>query len=161
MSIREELDLIVRDAEDKNIPVTAASVVERAKDAEAFPSLNKHLWQVPEADLANEARLTRAHRLLITLKVTIPDTGETTRMLVHTRGTPGYMPVTSVTRVPDLAAAKLRQLMDDIARARGRLRAFKAAIPDTVADEIDQALEQAETRTNAALAPVEVEAPAA
>lgn len=158
MSMREEIQSIITEAEDSGLSITAAAVVEKAKDAEQFPALNKHLWQVPEADLAQEARLTRAHRLLITMHVTIPETGERTRMLVHTSGVPGYQPISAVARVPDLALAKMRQLADDIARARGRLRAFKAALPDDIATEIDEALQEAETRTNRALEPITAEA---
>lgn len=160
MSARDELQRIIEEAETKGSSITAPFVVEKAKDAEKYPALNKHLWQVPEADLAAEARLSRAHRLLITMRVTVADTGETTRMLVHTAGTPGYQPIGTVTKTPDLAMAKMRQLAEDIARARGRLRAFKAALPDDIATEIDEALEQAETRTNEALRPVSAEAAA-
>lgn len=157
MSMREEIQTIITEAEDAGMPITASAVVEKARDADQFPSLNKHLWQVPEADLASEARLHRAHRLLITMHVTIPETGEKTRMLVHTNGVPGYQPISAVARVPDLALAKLRQLTEDIARARGRLRNFKASLPDDIATEIDEALEAAETRVNAALAPVAIQ----
>lgn len=154
MSMREEIETIIRDAEATDSVVTATAVVEKARDAEKYPALNKHLWQVDEALLAQEARISRAHRLLITMRIVIPETGETTRMLVHTPGTDGYRPINSVTKVPDLAMAKMRQLAEDISRARGRLRAFRAALPDELATEIDEALEQAEQRTNAALAPV-------
>jgi hypothetical protein len=98
-----------------------------------------------------EARLTRAHRLLISIKVTT-EAGITTRMFVHTRGTDGYQSLKSVSNNPDLAATKLGELTADIGRARARLRAFRAAIPDDIGDEIDEALETAENKAAAAAA---------
>lgn len=160
MSTREEIQKIVAETEQQNITLTAEHVVEQAKDAQQYPALHKHLWEVDEADLAAEARLMRAHRLLITVRV-VTGEGETTRMLVHTRGVPGYQPLQSVVNNRDLAALKLQQLTADIARARGRLRSFKAAIPETVSDDIDALLEKAEQRATAAAAtrePAEVAA---
>lgn len=151
MSVRDEINTIINETNNPDAVVTAAMIVERARDVEKFPSLNKHLWQVPEADLAAEARLTRAHRLLITMKVTVAETGEATRMLVHTPGTPGYRTMESVSRTPDLAVMKLRQLLDDVARARNRARVFKAALSESVGAEIEEALETAERRVQRAI----------
>lgn len=148
MSIREEVEKLVEAAEGN---ITAEHVVEQAKDKETFPALHKHLWEVSEADLAAEARISRAHRLLITVRV-VTGEGETTRMLVHTRGVPGYRPLSSIVTNPDLAASKLTQLTEDIARARGRLRAFRAAIHEDIADAIDEALETAEAKAKEAVA---------
>lgn len=155
MSMRAEIKSIIEAQEAAEAAVTAALVVERARDAAAFPNLNKHLWQTPESDLAAEARLARAHRLLITLHVTVAETGETTRMMVHTNGVAGYQSMSSVARVPDLAAAKIKSLLEDIGRARARLRAFRAALPESVAIDVDEALEEAENRANAAIRPAE------
>ena len=155
MSMRSELKTIIETQEAAEAAVTAAVVVERARDAAAYPDLNRHLWQVPDADLAAEARLARAHRLLITLHVTVAETGETTRMLVHTTGVPGYQSMDSISRIPDLAAAKIKSLLEDIGRARARLRAFRAALPENVAIDVDEALEAAENRANAAIQPAE------
>jgi hypothetical protein len=130
------------------MPVTAEVVVERARDVQQFPALHAHLWAVAEADLAQEARVGRAHRLLITLKVTIPETGESTRMMVHAQGMQGYQSLSSFTQKPDLMRVKLKQLADDISRARSRLAGFRSAIPDDVADEIDAALATAEERAS-------------
>ena len=156
MTIKSEIDTIIH--ETGGASITAPLLVERARDAERFPKLNKHLWQMPEADLAAEARLMRAHRLLITIHVTVPEGGERTRMLVHTVGTPGYQTLASVVAAPDLAMAKIRQLTEDIGRARARLRAFRAAIPEAIAEDIDEALAEAEARAVAALTPVEAAA---
>lgn len=151
MSMREELEMIINEAETAGLPVSARTLVERARDTTLYPALNKHLWQVDEADLAAEARLQRAHRLLITLHITIPETGESTRMLVHTRGTPGYQPIESLARIPDLALAKVQQLTEDIGRARARLRAFRAYLPEELFDSLDEPLATAEARAQSAL----------
>jgi len=149
--MRDEIRTLADDYEKQGRSVTAEIVVEAAKDAAKYPRLNEHLWQVAEADLANEARITRAHRLLISITI-VSEEGATTRLLVHTPGTAGYRPLTSVVSSPDLASIKLRQLTDDIARSRGRLRDFKAFVPSDVADEIDAALEEAEQKANRAIA---------
>jgi hypothetical protein len=143
MSTRKEIDALVAEAGD--LPLTAEMVVERAKDASRFPNLNEHLWKVPEATLAAEARLQRAHKLLINIRV-VTEEGTVTRMLMHTRGTKGYVPAEKVATSPDLAAIKLRQLAADIGRARQRLSAFRSFIPDDIAEDIDAALARAEQR---------------
>lgn len=150
MSAREEIQRIMDDT--KKGPLTAEAVVERAKNAKKFPALHKHIWEVPEGELLMEARINRAHRLMIRLCVTTGAEGETTRLFVHTRGVPGYQPLAFVTNNPDLATSKLQQLTADISRARGRLRAFKAAIPDAVSDEIDDLLARAEAKSASAIA---------
>lgn len=145
MSAREEIQRIIEEAETDII--TAEHVVEEARDAEKFPTLNKHLWEPDEADLAMEARVMRAHKLIYTIKVTAGE-GERTQLLVHTRGIPGYQPLSSVVGNTDLAAMKMQQLTQDIARARGRLRSFRAAIPNAVADEVDDLLAKAEAKAS-------------
>lgn len=145
MSKRAEIETLMQECEAKGETLTATHMVDRARDAEAFPELNKHLWQVDEAILAQEARVQRAHRLLITLHVTTQE-GEPVRLLMHTRGTSGYQSASTVLSNPDLATTKLKQLQEDIARARGRLRSFKAALSEDISDGIDEALEQAEQR---------------
>jgi len=147
--MRREIERLVSIRTNSGKPVTALFVVESARDFVAYPKLNEHLWQVPEADLAAEARLQRAHRLLITMTITVADTGDTTRMLVHTPGSHGYQPIDVISRVPDVAVLKMRRLIEDIARARARLRAFRAAIPGDVADEIEALLREAEHKTSA------------
>lgn len=146
MSARDEIQKLL---DESTTPLTAEVVVERAKNAEAFPTLHKHLWEPTESDLAMEARINRAHRLMIRISVTMGE-GEVTRLLVHSRGVPGYQPLSFVAGSRDLAALKLQQLTADIARARGRLRAFRAAIPDQVSDEIDSLLAQAEAKAASA-----------
>lgn len=146
----DELRTLIEETEASGGSVTAELIVERAKNAERWPQLNAHFWQVPESDLAHEARIARAHRLLITLTVTVRESGEVTRMMIHTPGERGYQSLPAISRKPDLARVKLQQLIEDISRARARLRAFRAAIPDDVADEIDTALEVAETTANRA-----------
>lgn len=150
MSMAAEVKQIISEIETTGGVVTAQIVVERAKNVEKFPSLHAHLWETPEADLAQEARIGRAHRLLITIKVTIPETGESTRMMVHTRGMTGYSSLEAVAKQPDVAKLKLQQLVADIARARARLNGFRYALPDELADEIDEALATAETRASQA-----------
>lgn len=153
MSMRSELDTLTSEISATGSTVSAAGIVEAAKNAERFPALNKHLWQVSDATLATEARLQRAHRLLITMRVTVAETGETTRMLVHTPGTSGYQPINNVVSIPDVALMKVRQLVEDIGRARARLRAFRAALPEEVVNEIDEALATAETKAGTAISP--------
>lgn len=151
MSMRDEIRTIADDYEKQGRNVTAEIVVEAANDAAKYPHLNEHLWQVPEADLVTEARIARAHRLLISIRV-VSEEGATTRLLVHTPGTAGYRPITSIVGDVDLASIKLRQLTDDIARSRGRLRDFKAFVPSDIADAIDAALETAEQTASRAIA---------
>ena len=151
MSKREEIDKLTAECGAKNLALTAPYMVEAARNAETYPNLHIYLWGPSEAILAAEARLTRAHRLLIAINVTIGD-GVKTRHLMHIRGQDGYQPYTSVIRNPDLASLKLLQLTEDIARARGRLRAFREVLPEDVSAEIDTALEAAETRAAEAIA---------
>lgn len=150
MSLRSDVARLIERRNADGEPVTASFVVESARDAAAYPDLNRHLWQVPEADLAAEARIQRAHRLLVTMTVTVAETGDTTRMMVHTPGSPGYQSIESVAKMPDVAAARLRQLSEDIGRARARLRAFRAAISADVAAEVDDLLKAAEDKTSGA-----------
>lgn len=147
MSMREEVQKIIEEADVETI--TAELVVEAAKDAKKYPGLYRHLWEVPEPDLAMEARVMRAHKLIYTINITSGE-GETTRLLVHTRGIPGYKPIGSIVGNRDLAALKLQQLTEDIGRARARLRGFRAAIPDAVADEVDDLLAKAEAKASGA-----------
>ncbi len=149
MSARAEIKLMMETATAAGKTLTAPEVVAAAKDAAQWPALNQHLWQVAEADLAAEARLARAHRLLIAIVVTTGD-GVTTRANLHVDGAPGYVALSTVLSTPNLAMSKLQELTADINRARGRLRAFRAALPDDLADEIDAALQQAEDRATAA-----------
>lgn len=144
MTLQNEMRLLVEEIEKEGEAVAASLVVDRAKDSAKWPLLHKHFWEISEADLAQEAREARAHRLLIMLRVTIAETGGTTRLMVHTRGQPGYASLPSVVSRPDLVALKLQQLREDIARARARLTAFRSALPDELADEIDAALAHAE-----------------
>ena len=143
MSIRSEIDVLI--AESDGDPVTAEHVVDQARDAARFPALNEHLWRVSEATLAREARLARAHKLLIRIHVTSSE-GTVTRLLMHTRDTKGYRRADLIAATPDLASIKLKQLAADIGRARERLRAFRSILPDDVADDIDAALRQAVER---------------
>lgn len=143
MSRREEIESIIKDVGEDGI--TAETIVEKARNARKYPSLNEHLWAVSEEDLAMEARVMRAHKLMYTISVTT-GAGERTRLLVHTRGVSGYQTLEKVVSTPDLAAAKLQQLAQDIARARARLRGFRSALPDAVADEVDELLARAEAK---------------
>lgn len=150
MSKRDEINKLADECAEKGIALTATYMVEQAKDEKKYPKLNEHLWQAKEAVLAQEARIARAHKLIMHLNVTTGD-GITTRMFVHTQGVTGYQPLNSVVNNPDLAKAKLQELTADISRARGRLRGFRAALPDDLGAEIDEALEQAEKRAAAAV----------
>lgn len=141
MSTRSEIDKLIAAARGA---LTAEAVVEAAKNAAKFPELHKHLWQVPEDELAQEARVQRAHKLLIRIRI-VSEAGTTTRLLMHTPGVRGYQPTSTIVSIPDLANLKLQQLQADISRARERLRAFRSFIPDAISDEIDTALERAET----------------
>lgn len=147
MNMREEIRTYTAECEAQNKPVTADGVVEAAKDAEKFPALHEHLWAVSETTLAGEARITRAHRLLISVHV-ITEEGDRVRFLTHTPGLAGYRATTHVAAQVDLASMKLRQLTEEVARSRAKLREFRALVPSAVADEIDAALEQAERRAS-------------
>lgn len=149
MSMRKEMQLIVEERAATGATITAEYVLSKAKDAETYPKLNEHLWQVPDADLVAEARIARAQRILVTMRITIAETGEVTRMLVHTPGTPGYHAMSNVVRIPDVARAKMQQLAEDIARARARLRAFRAALPEEFSSEVDAQLETIGARIQA------------
>lgn len=160
MSKREEIDKLTEECINKGTTLTAQFMIDSAKDADVYPELNKYLWGASEEVLAGEGRLHRAHRLLISINITTGD-GIKTRHMMHVRGTDGYQPYSSVVRNPDLAALKLQQLTEDIARARGRLRAFREVLPEEVATEIDMALETAEKRAAEAITSrVEVPVPA-
>lgn len=148
-TLREEIDIIVEEANGKS--VKAEAVVEAAKNKERFPSLHKHLWEIAEADLAAEARLQRAHKLLINIRVVTGD-GHVTRMMVHTQSVEGYLPLQTIIANRDLAAEKLKQFADDIGRSRARLRGFRSALNDELVDELDAALEQAQVKANDAAA---------
>jgi hypothetical protein len=145
MSMREEVRKIAEIYNQEGRAIMAAQIVEEAKDKDKYPSLHAHLWEVAADVLADEARIARAHRLLISIHFTTEE-GVTTRLLMHTPGQIGYRPATHVARSVDLAALKLRQMAEDIGRARARFRDFKAIVPSEVADEVDQLLEQAEKK---------------
>ena len=142
-SIRTEVEKLIKLAGDNAL--TAQAVVEAAKDEKTYPALHAHLWLVQEAKLAAEARLARAHHLLIRIQITTRE-GITTRLLVHTRDVEGYQPVALVAATPNLAKSKLAQLRADIGRARERLLSFSAILdPELIAD-VDNALRNAEKR---------------
>jgi len=149
MSARLEIKRMMDESEAAGTSLTAPVVVEKAKNAEVWPALHKHLWSVPEADLASEARLARAHRLMISIEVTTEE-GILTRMLLHTEGTPGYQSLDTIKGNKNLAALKLQELTQDISRSRAKLRAFKAALPSDLVDEIDEFLARAENKASAA-----------
>ena len=151
MSARAEVQQLMEESERTGASLTAPKVVEAAKDKDRFPRLHEYLWEVEEADLAQEARLARAHRLMISVVITT-EAGVSTRLFVHTNGSEGYRSLDTVVNSKDLAAIKLQELTQDIGRARARLRAFRAALPDPVADEIDEALRAAEQRASEAAA---------
>lgn len=141
-TMTDEIKLLSEQHEKDNRPLTAEDVVNYAKDAKTYPALHDHLWKVSESFLAQEARISRAHRLLISIHVVTIE-GDRTRMLIHTPGSPGYRDAAYVARSPDLATIKLRQLRDDIARSRARLAEFRAILPPDVADEIAASLSRA------------------
>jgi hypothetical protein len=151
MTIRDEINTINKEAEAASETMTAERVVESARNAERFPLLNEHLWKVPETELAAEARIARAHKLIIRLTVTTDD-GNNVRSFLHTRSEKGYRPLGTVAGSVNLASIKLQELTADIGRARQRLNAFRSVLPETVADEIDEALAQATARIEAAQA---------
>lgn len=146
MSIRSEMQLIVEERAATGATITAEYVLEQARDAAKFPKLNEHLWQVRDEELIAEARIARVHRILLTMRVTVAETGDVTRLLVHTPGIPGYHAMQNVVRIPDIARARMQQLSEDIARARARLRAFRAALPEELSSEVDAHLEAASAR---------------
>jgi hypothetical protein len=148
MTKKSELDKIIKDAGG---PITAEQVVQAARNKSEFPALHQHLWEVPERELANEARLARAHKLIIALRV-VSASGSITRMMVHTLGTKGYQPAEHVAANIDLASIKLKQLSADVGRARERLRGFRSMIADDLSDEIDEALERATSAIDRATA---------
>jgi hypothetical protein len=144
MTIRSEIELLTKESKGKSLE--AKVVVEKARTDKRLPALNKHLWGLSEADLAMEARLARAHRLIIRLNI-VTVQGVSTRMLIHTNGTRGYQPTETVAQTPNLAIAKLLQLRGDIRRARDRLHNFSMILDPDVAASIDAALGTAERLT--------------
>ena len=150
MSMREEIRKLTAAYETENKNITAEAIVEAAKDAKAYPFLHQHLWEVSAETLATEARVARAHRLLISVRI-VTEEGNTTRLLMHTPGVPGYRQTSHVASSPDLAAIKLRQLTDDISRSRARLNEFRSIVPSDIADEIDAALSTAEMKARASI----------
>jgi hypothetical protein len=150
MSMREEVRKLTEEYEKAGRPITAEAFVEEAKDAEKVPHLHKHVWQRPEAELAQIARVQLMHQLMISVRI-VTEEGSTTRMLIHTNGTKGYRPAAHVAKSYDLAAAKLRSLTEDIARARQRLSEFRALLSEDVASDIDDKLEAAATVAASAL----------
>lgn len=151
MTIRDEIDIITREAKAAGETLTAERVVASARKAKQFPLLHEHLWNVPEKDLAAEARLARAHKLIIRLTVTTED-GNNVRSFLHTRQEKGYRPISEVSVNTSLAAIKLQELTADIGRARQRLAAFRSVLSDVVADDIDAALARASAAVDAARA---------
>lgn len=147
MTRQEELRDLVALIEGEGQTVTAEAIVERAKNIEDWPLLHAHFWEVSEAELAQEARVQRAHRLLIMLRVTVAETGSTTRFMVHARGSSGYTSMPAAQQKTDLMLIKLRQLHEDVGRARARFNSFRAALPDDLADEIEAVLLAAEQAT--------------
>ncbi len=143
MSIRTEVEKLIELVGDEAL--TAPGLVEAARDAEGYPLLNAHIWQVPEAELLQEARESRAHRLLIRIRVTSEE-GITTRLMIHTREVPGYQTIGVVARTPDLASSKMAMLRADIARARDRLRTYSFVLAADMVAEVDEALQRAERR---------------
>lgn len=143
MTLRNELKRASEQFEARSQPLTADALVELAKAEADFPALHAHFWGVSETALAHEARLARAHRLIISIRVIVGDATET-RMLVHTPGTAGYRPIDDVVRTFDLAALRLRALQADISRARARLKEFRSLLPDDVAMQIEDSLASAE-----------------
>lgn len=150
MSMRNEIRELADHYEQQQKALTAEMVVEASKDAERFPHLNKHIWQEAEDTLLKEARIARAHKLLISVKITTEE-GTTTRLMVHTPGLVGYRSYTHVATTFDLASVKLRQLIDDVSRARARLKEFRAVVPSEVIDDIDAHYEAAEKRASEAI----------
>lgn len=159
MSASIEIRQLMEMTDASGQALTALAVVEASKDKDKWPNLHKHLWEASEPELAMEARLSRVHRLLIQLRVTTEE-GVSTRLAVHTSGYAGYRPLESVLTNRNFAASKLLELTQDIARARARLRAFRAVIPADVAEDIDEALQRAE-RMAADVAPATEAQPAA
>lgn len=148
MSRKSELDKII---EEHGGSITAEQVVQAARNKADYPELHAHLWEVPERDLADEARVARAHKLIISLRV-VTEAGTNTRMMVHTLGSKGYKPATEVAANVRLADVKLKQLAADIGRARERLRGFRSMLSNDVADEIDDALDKATTAIDQSIA---------
>lgn len=141
MTRRNEIDQLI--AASKTGVITAEEVVDAARNSKKFPELHKYLWEPSEAELAHEARLGRAHKLLISIRVVTED-ATTTRMLVHTNGTRGYQAVETVIATPSLASIKLKQLVADIGRARERLATFRSILPPETAEELDALLDRAQ-----------------
>ena len=148
-TIKDEITKLADDATKRNATLTAEDLVEAARNARTYPLLNDVLWKVPEAELAAEARIARAHKLIIRCTV-VTSEGSTVRAFLHTRNDKGYRPAEAIAGSTNLARIKLAELTADIGRARQRLASFKAIISSETADEIDDALGVAETRIRAA-----------
>lgn len=143
MSMRDEIKQLSTEYEARGATLTADDVVRSAQDADKYPGLHDHLWGVSETILAHEARLARAHKLIISIRV-VQEEGVESRLYIHTPGIAGYQPLKKVLATPDLAVARLQQLSADVGRARQRLREFRMLLPGEVADAIDASLEASE-----------------
>jgi hypothetical protein len=139
MSITEEIRKL---AAEMGGNLSAPIVVESAKDKAKWPKMHERLWAAGLEELAMEARLARASQMIIRIEITHDD-GPSVRQFVHIRGTPGYQTIDQLIAQPDLAAIKIIQIQEDIARMRSRLGALAALVPGT-AKAIDTHLARAQ-----------------
>ena len=118
----------------------AEDVFEASKDAKSYPRMHEYIWGKSQAELARERQIQLCHQLIISIKIStvhhLPQ-----RVFVHNRSIQGYRPIERVVSSYDLASQQLEKLADDVDRARQRLSAFKAMLPDEVADAIEASME--------------------
>jgi hypothetical protein len=119
----------------------AEDVVKWAKSKKDYPDLYEHLWGESEDVLLAEARLSRAHRLIISIKTTV-EPGRETRVYVHTKSEPGYYSKEQVESDPNLVEIHMQRLRDDIWKVLQKYRAC-AAFLDERAVGLGRKLEEA------------------
>lgn len=103
--------------------LTARAVVEAARDAKQYPKLHDHIWQADDETLLDEARLTRAHQVIMRIRVEVIDGGKV-RGMIHIQGTPGYQSTAHVVSNFDLAAAKAREYLHRLRSDQQRFDVF-------------------------------------
>ena len=151
MTRQTEIEKIIALYHQKNKNITAEDLVLEAKSSTKYPKLWEYLWGVPEGELAQEARLARAHRLLIITKTYDEDSGQVTKLVLHTGKERGYRHYQDVVHDADLALTYLKGLSADVDRCIQQFNSFKKLLPNDVALEIEDAFARTKTATEKAL----------
>lgn len=141
-TMAEETRQLLQEAMDNGESLTAEAMVQAARDKRAYPQLNAHLWGPSEKQLAMEARINRATKLIISIKVTV-EPGYTTRSIIHVKDNPGYYSKQVVEANPNLAEIHLQRVRDDIMRAILRYQAVATFLDPEITGPLGEALRAA------------------